>query len=198
MNKTVNHTINCFHCGEKKEADLMLVYDDKAFCCQGCTMVYQLLQKHRLCAYYDYNITPGLNMNGISSTAAFAALDEPELEAPFIRFSSQQQTDIGFYIPTIHCSSCIWLLDNLHKLNNNIFSSTVDFSAKQLFIQYDHKKISSRQIAELLASIGYTPDLHADNNALRLTIRKGEHKQIIELGIAGFCFANIMMLSFPE
>ncbi|MFX5595078.1 hypothetical protein ABTD92_20715, partial [Acinetobacter baumannii] len=64
-------------------------------------------------------------MNGISSTAAFAALDEPELEAPFIRFSNQQQTDIAFYIPTIHCSSCIWLLDNLHKLNNNIFSSTV-------------------------------------------------------------------------
>lgn len=198
MNKTVNHTSICFHCGEKKEADQMLIYDDKAFCCQGCTMVYQLLQKHQLCAYYDYNITPGLNMNGISSTAAFAALDEPELEAPFIRFSNQQQTDIAFYIPRMHCSSCIWLLDNLHKLNSNIFSSTVDFSVKQLFIQYDHKKISSRQIAELLASIGYTPDLHSDNNSLHLAIKKGERKQIIELGIAGFCFANIMMLSFPE
>jgi Cu+-exporting ATPase len=198
MNNTLNDTSICFHCGERKEADTMLLYDEKSFCCQGCSMVYQLLQQHHLCAYYDYHATPGVNMNGISSTAAFAALDEPDLESPFIRFSNQQQTDISFFIPGIHCSSCIWLLEHLHTLNHHIFSSTVDFSTKHIYIQFNHHNISSRQIAELLASIGYTPDLHTDHTALQLAITKGERKQLLELGIAGFCFANIMMLSFPE
>ncbi|MBK9015369.1 MAG: HAD-IC family P-type ATPase [Saprospiraceae bacterium] len=52
-------------------------------------------------------------------------------------------------------------------------------------------------MAELLASIGYPPDLNL--NTLEGTARKPISRRLIyQLGVAGFAFGNIMLLSFPE
>jgi Cu+-exporting ATPase len=48
-----------------------------------------------------------------------------------------------------------------------------------------------------LAFVGYEPLIHLGGNDW-LKKKKVNKKQLYKIGIAGFCFSNIMMLSFPE
>ncbi len=97
----------------------------------------------------------------------------------------------------MHCSSCIFLLENLHRINPGITKSQTDFQRKEVFIIFDPQKITLRKVVELLAFIGYEPNI-----SLKDTVAKKKagfnRQRIYKIGVAGFCFANIMMLSFPE
>ena len=50
---------------------------------------------------------------------------------------------------------------------------------------------------QLLAFVGYEPMIHLGGNDWQQK-KKVNRKQLYKIGIAGFCFSNIMMLSFPE
>src|SRR4029079_3702335 len=97
----------------------------------------------------------------------------------------------------MHCSSCIWLLEKLNKMNDGILSSNAKFLKKEVWIVYDEEKTSLRKVVELLSATGYEPSLHLDSTDDQ-TEKKSNRDRILKIGIAGFCFGNIMMLSFPE
>lgn len=96
----------------------------------------------------------------------------------------------------MHCSSCLWLLENLYKLNDGVIACKVNFPRKEADIIFDHNKISLRKIAELLTSIGYEPYISLNN--LEKKQKFYDRSKIFKLGVSGFCFANIMLMSFPE
>jgi Cu+-exporting ATPase len=96
----------------------------------------------------------------------------------------------------MHCSSCIWLLENLHKLDAGVTDSKVNFLRKELAVTFEHGQTSLRKIVKLLADVGYEPNITlADTHA---KIQPKSYKMAYKLGLAGFSFANIMLLSFPE
>ena len=64
-------------------------------------------------------------------------------------------------------------------------------------ISFDHSTISLRELVELLASIGYEPVLTLDDYEFKPK-KKKTNTLIVRLAVAGFCFANIMLFSFPE
>ncbi len=199
MSQTILNTTRCFHCNDLCEPADLLVFDSKKFCCSGCKTVYQILNKNTLCDYYTFNDVAGIKVNSSMDTHKFAFLDNPVIAAKFVTFANQQQTAVKFYLPQIHCSSCLWLLENLHKINSAIFFSSVNFPDKEVTVHFNQFKLSVREVAELLASIGYEPHVALDIN--QASIKKNKvlsRKSIIKIGVAGFCFANIMMLSFPE
>ena len=49
---------------------------------------------------------------------------------------------VDLFIPTIHCASCIWLLENLHTLNPGVVYSNVNFPKKLVSITYKEKQVS--------------------------------------------------------
>lgn len=114
-----------------------------------------------------------------------------------MQFQSDQQTNITFSLPQMHCSSCIYLLENLHRIDKAIITSKTNFQRKELFIIFDPRIISLRKVVELLAFIGYEPDISLKYSKQGVT-NTFNRKRIYKLGVAGFSFANIMMLSFPE
>jgi len=158
-------------------------------------MVYQLLNKNGLCDYYQLNEKPGINQATTGRKDKFAFLDDISISQKLISFSNSEQTHVAFYLPQMHCSSCLYLLENLHKLNTQIIKSSVNFTTKEVSIIFSNK-LSVRAVAELLTYIGYEPYISLQNlNTPAPKIAKGI---IYQLGIAGFCFGNIMLLSFPE
>ena len=196
MNKTTHTKTTCYHCGEVCAADATKVAD-KIFCCMGCRTVYDMLNKNGLCSYYNLNEQPGLNQKLMVRPGKFACLEDATIAKTLIVFSDEDQTQAVFYLPQIHCSSCLWLLENLHKINGNIQNSRVDFIRKELTVLFANKKISLKQIAETLASIGYEP--HISLQQLSAKAKAPQNKSLIyKLGVAGFCFSNIMLISFPE
>ncbi|MFN8283474.1 MAG: heavy metal translocating P-type ATPase metal-binding domain-containing protein [Chitinophagales bacterium] len=193
--ETVNKTI-CFHCGEDcKNSDIHV--QEKYFCCTGCKMVYEILNQNDLCTYYDLNENPGVTQKIKFREDKFAFLDDVSLQQKLIQFTDGNQTNVTFYLPQIHCSSCLWLLENLHKINMGVISSKVNFPKKEVFIVFSNNETSLRKIVETLTSIGYEPHIslqEADTAKISTTAKP----RLMKLGIAGFCFANIMMMSLPE
>ena len=189
-------TTVCYHCGEPA-GNAPVEFDEKPFCCAGCKTVYQIINKNGLCEYYTLNNAPGQNQKVAVRPEKFAFLEDETIAAQLIAFRDEKMVQVAFYLPQMHCSSCLWLLEHLHQLNEGISSSRVDFAHKDVTILFDEEKISLKRVAELLAEIGYEP--HISLNELNKKPRKYYNRQrLYRLGVAGFCLGNIMLLAFPE
>jgi Cu+-exporting ATPase len=191
---TVNK-VKCYHCGDDCD-EQVITSDEHTFCCTGCKLVYEILRENNLCNYYNLNNNPGIKQSDILQKR-LAFLDDPAIENQLISFRDKNETIITFYIPAMHCSSCIWLLENFQKVDEGVLSSRVDFVRKELRLVYNHHKTSLRKIAEKLSQTGYEPALQLDAIEKKKT-KKANRSRIIRIGVAGFCSGNIMMLSFPE
>ncbi len=186
----------CVHCGEDC-GNYPIMWQDKAFCCNGCKTVYQLLNENRLYTYYEIEDSPGIKIQTEDFGSKYAYLDNEEIKEKIYEFSEGNFRKVTFYIPAIHCSSCIWLLENLNTLNKGITHSLVNFVKKEVSISFNEKEISLRQLVELLASIHYIPQItleHIDKSKSK----KNNKKLLLKIGVAGFAFGNTMLLSFPE
>ncbi len=192
---TKKTAVECYHCGEP--CDISISSDEKYFCCDGCKFVYQLLQENGLCNYYELSKKPGIKVKGKFSSEKFAYLDNEEIKQKLLRFNDSNQSHVSFYLPQMHCASCIWLLENLHTIDPGVLFSKTNFQRKNIFIAFDPGKISLRKVVELLTFIGYEPYISL-NEGEKKPAKRVNRKKIFKIGVAGFCFSNIMMLSFPE
>lgn len=188
--------IECIHCGEECGKHPIL-WEDKPFCCEGCKTVYQVLNENKLGNYYEIYKSPGIKVEKQDFKGKFAYLDKEEVQKSLIYFSEGDYSKVKLYIPDIHCSSCIWLLENLYQLNPAITQSTVNFIKKEVDIAFNKSEISLRQVVELLASIHYFPMINLESVSQQKN-KNLNKKTILKLGVAGFVFGNSMLLSMPE
>lgn len=182
----------CYHCGQECKNEV-LFKDGKNFCCYGCQTVYGILSENDLCEYYSYEKNPGVTQQVIDADA-FAYLDEVSVRNQLLTFQSDTFAKLEFYVPAIHCISCLWLLENVQRLRKGVLRSNVNFARKRVTIEYDPRETSLSSIAATMASVGYAPLINLDQKKSK----KETHPLIAKLSVAGFCFGNIMLLSFPE
>lgn len=159
-------------------------------------MVYELLNEYALCDYYSLNKNPGINQRELARKDKFAFLDDKKIQEQLVSFRDDQQLHVTFYLPQMHCSSCLYLLENLHRLEQGVVSSKVNFTRKEVDIVLLTATTSLRKVAELLTAIGYEP--YISLNDLKEKRPAINRSMVYQLGVAGFCFGNIMLLSFPE
>ena len=195
MNVAKDEELKCYHCGEN--CDGSIIFDHKQFCCTGCKTVYEILDQNNLCNYYNFNNAPGISQKNKGQAKRFAYLDDEQVKKRLITFTDGNISTVGFYIPQIHCSSCIYILENLYKLNDGVNRSIVNFMKREVNITFDNSKLSLRKAVELLASVGYEPKIQLSDLDLKV---KNDHlkRYYLKIGIAFFCFGNMMLLSFPE
>lgn len=186
---------HCFHCGDDIKAE-KYVSEDKNFCCLGCKTVYNILSEHNLSGYYAYNDRPGEKQTKAKSN--FGYLELKEITARLTDYQDDKTTIITLYIPAIHCSSCVWLLEHLHQLNPAIVQSRTDFLKKQVTITFKNQETSLKDVVETLAAIGYEPLISSQDVVQKQQSDFSERKLVKKIAVAGFCFGNVMLLSFPE
>lgn len=186
----------CYHCGEACTSDLVR-YDGHAFCCSGCRAVYDLLKGSDLCTYYEMGEAPGISPAADADAEKFAYLGHESVYRQIVRFDEGKEVHVVFYLPAVHCSSCIWLLEHLHTLHKGILHASVNFLRREVTIVFDKERISLPEVAALLTAIGYEPLIHLDSLEQPVK-KKPSYGKVLRIGIAGFCFGNSMMLSFPE
>jgi len=189
------HALKCTHCGENCTDETVHV-NGNTFCCQGCKLVYEILDENNLGTYYSLNKRPGISQKN-QAKKRYEFLHDAVLREKLISFSDGTKTSVAFRVPQVHCSSCIWLLENLPKLNKGIISSRVNFLKKEVNILYNEKEIKLAEVAELLANIGYPPEINFADE-LPNPVKQKDYSRWYKIGVAGFCFGNIMLLSFPE
>ncbi|MFX0555574.1 heavy metal translocating P-type ATPase [Maribacter sp. CXY002] len=184
---------NCYHCGNNCGSEA-IEYDNRDFCCNGCKTVYEIFSSNDLSYYYDLESAAGSTPETIEGKYNF--LDTDTIVEKLTEFNDGELQVINLYIPTIHCSSCIWVLENMNKLHPGITISQVDFPKKTVRISYNCKKITLKELVILLAQIGYEPYISLDDHDNKK--KKIDRSLIYKLGVAGFAFGNVMFLSFPD
>ncbi|MCF2876307.1 MULTISPECIES: heavy metal translocating P-type ATPase [unclassified Tenacibaculum] len=183
----------CFHCGNECDTDKIRV-EEKFFCCNGCKTVFEIFSENDLTCYYDFQNNPGAIPEEIQGKYDF--LENESIVNKLLEFNDGNTQVVNLYIPHIHCSSCIWVLENLHKLQKSIINSQVNFPKKTVRITYNLDEISLQEVVLLLSSIGYEPYISLED--YEVGKKKVDRSLIYKLGIAGFAFGNVMFLSFPE
>ena len=157
-----------------------------------------MLNDNNLCAYYDFDKNPGLTAKGKFAGNRFAYLDDETTVKKIVSFSSETLMTVTFYLPQMHCASCVYLLENLHRINAGVIKSQTNFQRKEIFISFNPQIISLRKVVELLSFIGYEPLINLQSTTTEKKKAAVNKTAIYKIGVAGFAFANIMMLSFPE
>lgn len=186
----------CFHCGEPCPNE-SFAQPEKVFCCHGCLTVHELLAESGLSHFYDLNRHPGIRVKTQAGRDQWAYLDEPALQRRLLDFTDGRISRVTLHVPAIHCVACVWLLENLFRLHPGIGQSQVNFSKREVALSFFPEKIAFSELVALLASIGYEPAL-----TLGELEKKGSNctrkRQWLQVGIAGFAFGNIMLLSLPQ
>ncbi len=183
----------CYHCGADCHSS-KLIFDEKNFCCNGCKTVYEILNQNELQCYYDLTKNPGSIPKEIKEK--FNYLDNPDIVSKLVEFDDGETVVAQFNIPSIHCSSCIWVLENLNKLNKGIKSSQVNFPEKTVRLTFNVTQINFKAVVELMTSIGYEPYISLEDASSAK--KKIDRKLIYQVAVAGFAFGNIMLMSLPE
>lgn len=185
---------NCFHCGLDIVKAEEIIFDDKEFCCNGCKTVYEIFSLNDMTCYYDFEKSPGATPQDINGKYDF--LDNESIVSKLLEFQEDSTEIISLNIPHIHCSSCIWILENLQRLQKGISTSQVNFPEKKVRVTYNPEIVSLKTIVYLLSSIGYEPYISLEN--YETGSNNVDRSLTYKLGVAFFCFGNIMLLSFPE
>ncbi|MDQ1265159.1 MAG: P-type Cu+ transporter, partial [Bacteroidota bacterium] len=149
----VNTKTLCQHCGDICPDD-SIVKEGMYFCCSGCLFVYELLRDNSLDNYYKLSEKSGLKPVQVDSSE-YSYLDDDEIKDKLLQFSINGISKLTLLIPEIYCSACIWLLENLNRLNKGILESSVNFLKREITITYKENETSLREVVTLLVSLGY-------------------------------------------
>lgn len=183
---------SCYHCGDSIIGKA-ISFDQHDFCCNGCKSVYQLLNDNQLGSFYTLEAKGGSKPSE-SNQHKYAFLEVESIRNKFIAFEDENSAKIVLFLPQIHCSSCIYLLENLAKLLPAVYSCQVNFAKREASITFDPTHLSLAELALFLDKIGYPPNFGNRNQ----TEKKLDKLFMYKLGIAGFAFGSIMLWSFPE
>ncbi len=183
----------CYHCGNVCDSKSITI-EEKFFCCNGCKTVFEIFSDNDLICYYDLDQNPGGIPEEIQGKYDF--LDNQKIVKKLLEFDDNDKQVVSLYIPHIHCSSCIWVLENLHKLQKNVIASQVNFPKKIIRVTYDSSIASLKELVLLLSTIGYEPYISLED--YEVGKKKIDRSLLYQLAIAGFAFGNVMFLSFPE
>ena len=182
---------SCFHCGD----DIIgkgIDFDEKSFCCNGCKSVYELLSSNELGSFYSIEEQAGRRPSQ-SNEHKYAFLEVEAIRRKYIDFEDDNSIHVTLFLPQIHCSSCIYLLENIQKIEENVLSCQVNFTKREASISLK-QGTSLADFALLLDKIGYAPNFGNRQE----TAKKKNKTLLYKLGIAGFAFGSIMLWSFPE
>jgi Cu+-exporting ATPase len=183
----------CYHCGTPVRGEAF-ASREKSFCCNGCLTVFELLTENGLADFYRFGKGAGVRAKAAPKDGEFAYLDDPALQRRLVDFADAKITRATFRVPAVHCIACVWLLENLFRLRPGSGYSRVNFPRKEIFVTWETGKVKLSEVVALLTGLGYAPDLSLAD--LEAGSRKPVSRRLwLQLGVAGFAFGNIMLLS---
>jgi Cu+-exporting ATPase len=185
----------CFHCGTPLRG-AVFTSQHKSFCCKGCLTVFELLTENGLADFYRFGKAAGVRAKA-APEEEFSYLDDPAVRRRLVDFADERVARVTFRVPSVHCIACVWLLENLFRLKPGIGYCRVNFPRKEVFITFEQAKVKLSEVAALLSGLGYKPELNLSD--LDERPRSPVARRLwVQLGVAGFAFGNIMLLSISS
>lgn len=171
----------CTYCGDHCLDDKIEVKGN-VYCCYGCATLDDVVAK--------------IHMSEQDVRLEYKQFDLEENFNQLVEFQNDKVYKVQIILPSIHCSSCIELLEDLPSFNENVMSSQVNFEQKRASI-VAKKDLKLSMLAQLLDEIGYPPQLSVSGK-IKEQAKRQEKVALFKMAVAGFCFGNIMLYSMPH
>lgn len=168
--------------------------DKPVFCCDGCKTVYRILSKHNLDQYYSIKKNAPLLAAATPVTIKHNRYDYLESAEHLKKYAyGEHSRQMDFYVEGIHCVACLWLIERIGLLVPGVAQAQLDIGTSMLRVTLKEEG-SFALVATTLQELGYTPHAIENNQQLADMTKRESHRQIIQMGTAGFCAGNIMLL----
>jgi Cu+-exporting ATPase len=186
----------CDHCGDSCPVPAEHA-GPHTFCCSGCASVFMLLHDRGLADFYCCDVNPGVSQRHLGPRdVRFAALDDPAIAARLLDFDDGVMASVTFAVPDLHCAACLWLIERLWVVQGGIIRAEADLVRRRVTVWFSPETVTVRQVAELLASIGYAPAVDGEASTERVSPER--RSLYLRIGVAGFAFGNTMLFSIPR
>ncbi len=119
-----------------------------------------------------------------------------DLEQFRLLYSFQSPRKMKFYVEGIKCSKCISKIERLKIDNEQVQTLEVDLANQMTLVELKSANCSFARIADDIAKLGFHPVPVRPSDDTSEIWRQEAKKDLIRLGVAGFCAGNIMFLAF--
>lgn len=162
---------------------------DHAYCCSGCHAVFNILSnKQQLSNYQEHPLFQQAVRSGLISNPQL--LEKIRLSQPV--FDPLEMERLHFEILDMWCPSCAEIIKLFLLQQKGVKNCVIDYSTDLASIEWSPRYITKKSILDLIASLGYTPQLFQDNEQKILS-----SDLFMRFIVAAFCSVNVMMLAYP-
>lgn len=186
----------CYHCQTpltpKTTFKGKIKGEEKLFCCNGCKTVAEFISESGNDKFYDLRGSIVLEPVISVSDSVDQNLNSEYTYAEFVTGEETTNKEVYINITNIHCSACVWLNEKVLSQTEGIKSVRINFANARAHVVWDDTRIKLSQIFSIIQGIGYKPSLYAPwkkEDQFNLF----ERDLLLRLGVAGFCFGNIML-----
>ena len=194
LNRDVETSTMCEHCGDKVDVKDAVMDNGHVFCCSGCLGVSKLIHSLGLGEYYNIKDFNKHNFDLLKKPTEeiedYSYLNQKNFREFYTAENSPCQMD--FYIEGIHCTGCLWLIENLSETTEEIESVELNMSSNIATVRV---KNDFSVFPGLAGSLGYRAHPVKPGDETKAVRDAEGRKFLYRLGVAGFCAGNIMLLS---
>lgn len=180
----------CAHCGLVVPAGLVSANASHQFCCTGCDTAYSILHEHGLGGYYALGERRKTAVR--ASGRSYEEFDHPAFASLYVRPSVNGLSRTELYLESVHCSSCVWLVERVPLLIPGVARTELNVRRSLAVVEWDATTVPLSQIARELDTLGYPS--HPFRGVARDAMRRREDRTMLaRIGVAGAIAINVML-----
>jgi Cu2+-exporting ATPase len=194
--RVTSRTVCCSHCKLPVPAGLVVPGAVEQFCCNGCSTVWQLLHAEGLEAFYRIcNTVKSQPLQARSEPEDYAEFDDAVFHSTYVRELTDGSHEVRLLLEGMHCAACAWLVEKLPQFCHGVIESHAQLLSRQIVIRWNPKLISLSAMARQLSRFGYA--CYPASESHRMAVHRQElRRHLLNLGIAGLCAGNSMLVAF--
>jgi P-type Cu2+ transporter len=178
--------VPCAHCGLKVKAESNR---GQVFCCDGCRTAHAIIAGCGLQNYYALHQGSIVPPNEDIGVIAFAS---EAFQQNHIIQRNDGLAEVIWFVQGVHCTACLWLLEQLPLLDAGVRQARLAFSESRLSVIYDPNKTSPAQQATIMARLGYPVRPFSDGEK---QVRNDLRNLLLRLAVAASAAIGSMHLS---
>lgn len=172
----------CAHCGLPLPAGIA------QYCCAGCETAAMLIREAGLNDYYQRRVLDPALPGPKSHAAPGIDLNR------HVRAIGEDRHGLDLIVDGLHCAACVWLIETLLRRQAGVLQARLNVSTRRLSIAWRGPSEMARELAGLVAMLGYRVVPYTADGMARIEDRE-ERDLLRALAVAGFAAGNVMLLS---
>ncbi|MEM1063657.1 MAG: cation transporter, partial [Planctomycetota bacterium] len=170
----------CGHCGAEVPPRAGVRRGERTFCCGGCAAAAELLPD-------------GAGVEGATDETAFAWFEDPAFIADHVS-KQGPLSSCRLSLDGLRCGSCVAVIERLPATLPGVLNARVRLDRRYIDLVWDEDAVGLARIAARLHEWGYEPSPYV-GDAAREARSAEDRRRLVDIGIAGACAGNAMLIA---